>query len=58
MQFVMSCNSNVGMSGLSLLVDQGFSAEGVTYNDVVGFFLPKRLDFLGCCFVSSPHEHY
>lgn len=42
MPFVMCCSSNIVISGLSLLVDQGFSAEGITYSNVSGGAFPSQ----------------
>lgn len=58
MQFLMCCTGNAGISGLSLLVEQDFSTESITYNNVWwAFTFPGEsiLFFGGDCFgVFSP----
>lgn len=63
MQFVMCCTGNAGISGLSLLVEQDFSTEGITYSNINGGFLPSQktqFSFLegGCFGFFFPHKHY
>lgn len=59
----MCCTVNAGISGLSLLVEQDFSTEGITYSNVSGEFLPSRktqnsLVWRMVVLAFFPHKHY
>lgn len=62
MQLVMCCTGNAGISGLSLLAEQDFSTEGMTYSNVSGGLLPSQKAQFSFWRVIAlgffPHKHY